>query len=162
MTKSRSSWRSAAAATTLELLLEVAPRIYKSVARSMEDKDRKTVLPARTHYRLLGQLHQGSGLSLTDVARRMGIAKTNASPMVEALVQAGLVTRVSDPRDRRQAKFSLTEAGRKEYEEGIAQLSSAFEGLLSSVTDSEGRELEKALTLVLNTFRKLSLPNGKT
>lgn len=159
MTKSRSSWRSAASANALELLLNVAPRIYKQVARSLEEEDRKTVLPARTHYRLLGQLHQSPGLSLTGVAQRMGIAKTNASPMVEALVQAGLVNRTSDQHDRRQAQFFLSPAGRKEYEDGMARLSTAFETLLSGVPDHEGRELGTAIALVLDAFRELASSN---
>lgn len=159
MTKSRSSWRSTAAANALELLLDVAPRIYKQVARSLEDEDRNTVLPARTHYRLLGQLHQSPGLSLTGVAQRMGIAKTNASPMVEALVQAGLVNRMVDQHDRRQAQFFLSEAGRKEYEDGMARLSMAFERLINGLPDHEGRELGAAIALVLSVFRELAAPN---
>lgn len=50
---------------------------------------------------------------ISDVARAHGMARPNASNMVERLVRKGLVERVSDPSDRRVALACLTEKGRE-------------------------------------------------
>ena len=49
---------------------------------------------------------------ISEVARAHGMARPNASNMVERLVRKGLVERVSDPSDRRVALACLTEKGR--------------------------------------------------
>jgi DNA-binding MarR family transcriptional regulator len=92
----------------------------------------------------------------------MGIAKTNASPMVEALVRAGLLNRLPDLNDRRQAQFFLSDIGQKEYEDGMVRLSAAFEALLTNVPDSEGPELVAAITRVLGVLRQLAIPNRQS
>src|SRR5919201_2389730 len=51
-------------------------------------------------------------LRLHDLADRMGTTDPTASRAVDALVTAGLVERVVDPRDRRALQIAVTRQGR--------------------------------------------------
>ncbi len=53
---------------------------------------------------------------ITDISLVHGMARPNASSMVERLVRKGLVERVSDPSDRRVALARLTNEGREAVE----------------------------------------------
>ena len=53
---------------------------------------------------------------ITDISQAHGMARPNASSMVERLVRKGLVERVSDASDRRVALARLTDKGREAVE----------------------------------------------
>ena len=150
----RPSWQQASARDAVLLAIETIPRFYKKTVMSIEDVPH-TILPAKTHYRLLGILRFRPGLSLTELARSMDMAKTNVSPLVEKLVQAGLVSRQQDPGDRRLTALSLSQAGVIEYEAGIAVLQKAFGGCFSGMGEEEGQRFGEALATVLSGFSRL-------
>ena len=160
MSSSGSEWRTAAASDAVLLMLEIMPRLYKDIVNSINDHP-ATVLPPRTHYRLLGILRHRPGLPLTELARAMGMAKTNASPMVEKLVQAGLVLRVQDAVDRRLWLLSLSPNGSREYENGIASLEAAVAKRFECLEKPDGQALRAALTTLRDTMSRMMRATGQ-
>jgi len=76
---------------------------------------------------------------ISEVARAHGMARPNASTMIERLVRKGLAERVSDPSDRRVALACLTEKGR----EAIGAVShSNYEAMEAIATVLSTDELE--------------------
>ena len=65
--------------------------------------------------RILYMLASGPA-RITDISRAQGMARANASSMVERLVRKGLVERVPYPNDRRVALACLTNKGRDAVE----------------------------------------------
>ena len=83
---------------------------------------------------LLAQLDKvPDGLTLGETSRRMMVSNANVTTLVERLVADGLISRRTDPHDRRTSYISLTPEGRtafaamaRAHEQWIAEL---FHGL---------------------------------
>jgi DNA-binding MarR family transcriptional regulator len=54
--------------------------------------------------------------TITDIARNVGVSNANGTGMVDTLEKLGLVTRASDPTDRRKIVVELSEKGRAQAE----------------------------------------------
>jgi DNA-binding MarR family transcriptional regulator len=96
-----------------------------------------------------------------DLAEQIGLSMATISRAVDGLVDAGYVTRVEDPDDRRVRRIAITDAG----EEVVGRILTArLEGLREfsqSLTPAERRKLDSALDLLLErdelaqTYEKL-------
>ena len=106
-----------------------------------------------TWYDVLLELNYAPGrrLSMGELGQRAVVSRTRVSRVVDALAEAGLVTRESNPDDRRSAYATLTDAGRDRfraaapvYLDGIRR---HFTGL---ITADESRTIAAALHKVLD------------
>jgi DNA-binding MarR family transcriptional regulator len=61
--------------------------------------------------RCLWTIARRENCTLRELSEQLGVRPSTASPLVEGLVQAGLVQRRDDPRDRRALRLSLTDKG---------------------------------------------------
>jgi DNA-binding MarR family transcriptional regulator len=59
-------------------------------------------------FRCLRRIMDQDGCKLVDLARETNLSLPNASRLVDRLVQRGLVTRLTDPRDRRAIRLHAT------------------------------------------------------
>lgn len=73
------------------------------------------------HGGVLAQLSAGESISVTELARRMGVSLSTASELVADLNRAGLVERREDPSNRRRTLVALAEAHRPTVEAFVAQ-----------------------------------------
>jgi DNA-binding MarR family transcriptional regulator len=64
-------------------------------------------------------------MRLSDLGRRLGIAPSTLTRNLERLVEAGLVTRLTDARDARSARVRLTASGRRAAA-GVAKQEESF------------------------------------
>jgi len=75
------------------------------------------------------------GLRMSDLAAQVALSPSGLTRAVDKIEEAGLVTRVSCPSDRRGAFVQLTEAGRERLDEIIpahlTHVEESFTGLLS-------------------------------
>lgn len=65
-----------------------------------------------TQWAVLARLHSAGPASQNSLGRMTGMDAATMQGVVRRLMQRGLVTRSSDPTDRRRLTLSLTEAGR--------------------------------------------------
>jgi DNA-binding MarR family transcriptional regulator len=68
--------------------------------------------------------------------------------IVDALVAANLVTRETDPADRRMVRIAATEEGRAVLEDGRRRRVAAIADRLSTLAESERRALERGVDLL--------------
>jgi DNA-binding MarR family transcriptional regulator len=148
-------WRPGAAQDTVRIVIDLLPRFYRSVATELAQGSEPAVLPVRSLNRLLGLVAQHPGTSLTELASRLGMTKTNASPLVEKLVKEGLLIRSPHPDDRRIHLLSLTEAGKVAFEHGWSQLTDGLAERFGPLTDAEGLAFREALQILVRTLPKL-------
>lgn len=87
----------------------------------------------RVLYFVLRQQH----VAVKDVAKVLGTSASAATQLVDSLVKAGFLARVSDPSDRRRVVLTLSAKGRAKFEkfrgEHLAMVAKAF----TPLTDGE-------------------------
>ncbi len=88
-------------------------------------------------------------LRMSELATQLGVSVSTVSALVDRLVDQGLLSRQSDPQDRRQVHVSLTPAGSDRLER-LRELNAAqLRTLLSSLTDAELRVVEEAIHILI-------------
>ena len=95
-----------------KLLLEVVPHTMHGIRREMRElaKNELTVAQLRT----LAHLHNGLNTT-SDIAEYLGVSMPAMSKMIDILSLRGLVTRETNPEDRRHIHLTLTSAGTKVF-----------------------------------------------
>lgn len=87
----------------------------------------------------------GGSLPLGQLADRLACVKSNVTQLVDRLEADGLVSRTSDPNDRRSRLAVLTDAGRKAYATGSEIQSQAERELFGVLTPDESDALHQLL-----------------
>jgi DNA-binding MarR family transcriptional regulator len=64
-----------------------------------------------SHVQVLSMLNAGKSMSVSDISHRLGIAKPNITPLVDRLLERGLVQRQRDAGDRRVVNVLITPEG---------------------------------------------------
>ena len=67
---------------------------------------------------VLFQLVDGQGIRIGELSSCIGVAARTMTSTIEAMERDALVTRRPDPRDGRATIITITDAGRRSYEEG--------------------------------------------
>jgi DNA-binding MarR family transcriptional regulator len=87
-------------------------------------------------------------ISLAALAAEEQVRAPTMTRIVDALVAAGLVTRETDPADRRMVRIEATEAGRALLAEGRRRRVASIAGRLARFAESERRALERGVDLL--------------
>ena len=92
-------------------LADVIARLRRTLRASIRSDYPWEKLPM-AQVEVLQRLADEPGLRVNDIAERHHLAKNTVSQLVQHLVSAGLVDRVTDERDRRAVVLALTDEGR--------------------------------------------------
>lgn len=84
-------------------------------------------------------------LKLTDLARILGIARSGAVLLVDALESMELVRRLPSPTDRRAFGLVLTETGRKTLKDATAAVCAHDARIAAGLSDAEQTVLKRLL-----------------
>lgn len=97
----------------------------------------------------LAALHRlseaGESLPLGQLAERLSCVKSNVTQLVDRLEADGLVSRASDPNDRRSRLAVLTDAGRQAYQKGKQIQIESEQALFGALTAEESATLHVLL-----------------
>jgi DNA-binding MarR family transcriptional regulator len=97
----------------------------------------------------LAALHQlsqaGESLPLGQLAERLSCVKSNVTQLIDRLEADGLVSRESDPNDRRSRLALLTDAGRKAYARGSEMQRQSERELFGALSTDESATLQRLL-----------------
>jgi len=108
-----------------------------------------------SHVQVLAMLQDAGTLSVSEISRRLGIAKPNITPLVDRLFECGYVDRQHDESDRRVVNIVLLPAG----EEKLAAIRSTISGQILKQVDhlsvSEFRELNDSLSSIVRILSVL-------
>jgi len=108
-----------------------------------------------SHVQVLAMLEEVGSMSVSEISKRFGIAKPNITPLVDRLVNAGLVDRVRSETDRRVVNIVILEEGR----ERLRQIQNALNDHVASWQNSLSLEdfacLERALDDILTVLSKI-------
>ena len=115
-------------------------RAAKILARRFDDRlGEAGVSFARA--RVLVEVVRLGPIRVTGVSQAVGISQGTASALLDALTREGLVTRTTDPADRRVTRVVATAEGRQRAELWMRAYESAAEELFSPLPRSRWPEL---------------------
>jgi DNA-binding MarR family transcriptional regulator len=98
------------------------------------------------HGGVLAQLSAGQSISVTELARRMGVSLSTASELVGDLARAGLVERREDPNDRRRTLASLAEPHRATVQAFVAQRAGPLLQVLETLSPRDRQGFARGLS----------------
>ena len=108
-----------------------------------------------SHVQVLAMLQDVGTMSVSEISRRLGIAKPNITPLVDRLYESGYVDRQHDENDRRVVNIVLQPAGEEKLAAIRATISRQIQSQVESLTVSEFRELDDALDSVVRILSSL-------
>lgn len=106
-------------------------------------------------FSILMQLYHRGNCGISDIRERFEISAAAASQHVDNLVQAGLLERTEDARDRRAKQIRLSPRGRSMLENGIHERYRWMDRLSATLGEKERREIAGALAILTEAARKL-------
>lgn len=86
-----------------------------------------------------------AGATAHDIGKHLSITAASASPLVHRLIADGLVSRRTDPSDKRAAILSLTARGKRELKRALACGKDILKELFALLSPSEFRAFTLAL-----------------
>jgi DNA-binding MarR family transcriptional regulator len=128
---------------TLRVLDELG-RVVRHLTRISGGPDEGPPMTSTQRLALFELVEEGP-MRLNDLAARMGISAPTASRAVDALADAGLIERLTDPNDRRALHIELTSEGRDRVERRKARVAEAFRPAASGITKADRRRLAELL-----------------
>jgi len=108
-----------------------------------------------SHVQVLAMLHDVGTMSVSEISRRLGIAKPNITPLVDRLFESGYVDRQHDENDRRVVNIVLLPAGEEKLADIRTTIARQIQVQSESLSVSEFRELNDSLCSVVRILSSL-------
>ena len=108
-----------------------------------------------SHVQVLAMLHDMGTMSVSEISRRLGIAKPNITPLVDRLYESGYVDRQHDENDRRVVNIVLLPAGEEKLSAIRATICRQIQVQSENLSVSEFRELNESLCSVVRILSSL-------
>ncbi len=132
----------AVATTTFEIL----PLLRKKLLR-MDVVQAEHDMPM-SHVQVLAMLGNTGAMSVSDISKKLGIAKPNITPLIDKLIESGYVERKRDADDRRVVNVVLLPEGEKKLEDIRETIVRQVMRWMGTIPEKDFFELEKALETV--------------
>ena len=107
---------------------------------------------------VLFQLVDGQAIRIGELSSCIGVAARTMTSTIEAMERDGLVTRRSDPQDGRATIITITDAGRRIYEEGRRVQASVVADLFETLDPAQ----RAALGEVLQQLNQLAIDAARS
>ena len=134
-------------------MFHVMPLIKKRLLHmDMVQKEHGTPL---SHVQVLAMLQDAGTLSVSEISRRLGIAKPNITPLVDRLYEAGYVDRQHDENDRRVVNIVLLPAGEEKLSAIRATIARQIQVQSEDLSVTEFRELNDSLASLVRILSSL-------
>lgn len=134
-------------------MFHVLPLVKKRLLHmDLVQKEHGTPL---SHVQVLAMLQDVGTMSVSEISRRLGIAKPNITPLVDRLYASGYVDRQHDDNDRRVVNIVLLPAGEEKLAAIRATIARQIQVQSESLSVSEFRELNDSLASVVRILSSL-------
>ncbi|MDX6475019.1 MAG: hypothetical protein QOH95_530 [Gaiellaceae bacterium] len=128
---------------TLRVLAELS-RVIRQLTRISGGPDDGPAMTSTQRLALFELVEEGP-MRLNDLAALMGTSAPTASRAVDALAEAGLVERLTDPTDRRALRIELTDEGRARVERRKARVAEVFRPAADGMPEADRKRLAALL-----------------
>jgi DNA-binding MarR family transcriptional regulator len=131
-------------------LLDAVPPVMRVIRNEMRRQSKPEL--SVPQFRVLAYLNRVPGSSLSAVADHIGLTRPAMSILVDGLVNHKLVTRETDPGDRRRLTLSLTRAGQNLYTAARQRTQARLAARLAALSGAERQALAAALEQLRGLF----------
>lgn len=124
------------------------------------DPDDPALAPFKNQsHHILRMLEKRGPLPMSKIGKRMAIAKQNVTPVIDKLMQDGLVERRNDLRDRRVINIVITKKGIAFLGESMRALKKIIKKNLAVLGDEDIASLDAAFQTIKTVTSKLDKGN---
>jgi DNA-binding MarR family transcriptional regulator len=102
-----------------------------------------------TQCHLLTEIGWAGAASLNTLSERLGVDKSTMSRNIDILVTGGLVSRTTDPDNRRAVTIMLTDEGRQLFAQVEASMTQFYETLFQALPAEKRSQVLESLELLL-------------
>ena len=128
----------------LQLLIRTTHRLHTQFEEHLSSLGIPAYLTG-PRVRVLIAIQEAGTLRMSELASKLGIKARTVTQFIDALEQEALLTRTTDPDDRRATFLKLTEAAPPLIAQARAAMSEASERVLASLTPEIRSELHNLL-----------------
>jgi DNA-binding MarR family transcriptional regulator len=136
-------------------LLEGVPPVMRVIRAEMRSQTKPEL--SVPQFRALSYLNRRAGASLSAVADHIGLTRPAMSVLIDGLVNRKLVTRQTDPDDRRRVTLAVTKRGHGLYTAARQHTQARLAGRLATLSAAE----RAALLQTLDQLRQLFVPEDE-
>lgn len=130
-----------------DTLLRLVNDIHLAFARLFNHQASDRGL-TRAHWRVIAGLYRKNGLTQTELATTIAMARSPLGKIIDRLEESGLVERRPDPEDRRVKRLHLTEAAMPLISPAQRLVTDLENTATAGLSDSQAEELISALVSV--------------
>jgi DNA-binding MarR family transcriptional regulator len=105
-------------------------------------------------FKALLLISEEEGIRMRDLARKMGGSFSNATVLVDRLVERGLVERLAEPQDRRVVLVRVSEEGRSLIEKLVTSWRTLSASLLEDLDSEDLAKVREALHILLKAAQQ--------
>lgn len=134
----------------LDRLLQIADLFQRDMAREYDG----TPLSA-ARMGVLWTIHHSGPVAHHTIADALAVSARNITALVDALEDAGYVTRVPHPTDRRARLVALTSAGSEVMEHTVREHAALNATLLDAVPEADRARVESAIAAIADRLARL-------
>lgn len=123
-------------------------RLFHQIQREIRERMRRSFRDCQLPFgalHLLKEVQGEPGVTVNEVARRTGLAKSHVSKMLDHMVQHGYVSKETDPADQRLLRIYLTPAGREMAEDLERRVRRVWAEVVEAVPESQVDEVLRGL-----------------
>jgi DNA-binding MarR family transcriptional regulator len=135
-------------------LLLFFPLFYRRLLRVAQSN--KRINPINMQFQVLAIVINSGELQISEIGRILGVSKSNMTPLIDKLIEKGYAARLSDGKDRRVIRITVTEKGRR-FVLGRKRL--AKNQIKKSLSDLSLQEIE-TVSEAMETFKKVIVKVG--
>lgn len=137
----------------IETLMAVLPYWHYKIDRPFKQRH-KNAMSLETYY-CLQMLRCSGPLTMSELAQRLQLKKTQATRTIELLCKYGFVRRLADAGDRRCVRIEITQTALDYIDENFYTDHQLLHDVQQSLSPEDYQELEKALETLLRLLPKL-------
>lgn len=108
-----------------------------------------------SHARVIFYLLESNSSPISQIADNLGISKPNMTPIIDNLINYGLVNRYNDPNDRRILRVELTDKALELIDIFRIGIRNSFAERISPLSDDEIITLDNSIANLITILRKL-------
>jgi DNA-binding MarR family transcriptional regulator len=130
------------------LMVEIIPRTMREIRRHSSFKEASLSL---VQFRVLARLWHGTYTN-KELADEIDLSVAAMSRLISGLVRRELLVRTENPENRREMRISLTEQGRRMFQDIRGTTCSRLNERLQVLSPAEISDLHRALMLISSTL----------
>ena len=130
------------------------PKVLE-MAQNSQDKCCSDLSIPPSHMRVIFYLVHYNSSPISQIAENLKISKPNMTPIIDNLINHGLVNRYTDPNDRRILRVELTDKALKIVDALRISIRDSFAEKISPLSDDEIVMLDKSIENLVFLLKKL-------